>query len=310
MAGRHNIQQTLEGGMWPTGGVTVRTIAKSGKNRLISYGTTVPDGLAGYAVGGNFINTSTGTNYINAGTVLVSSFSTVSALTTMTLTGASATVTLSGASSTILLSGANSTLKLTGVGANLWVGTFHSTDAGTGVVLGTLTKALDVCCDDGGVALTAGSYRATRSRMLVTTAITTGDISIFGLQGQLKLNANVATTAHIGGLWGYVEVVAGKTIATNTYGVMAMLDMPATSVIGTGKTVGAIGIVSNDINCTHTGKAACIVVEAPLAGTWDYLLQLEATTGVTDATAHGTTASGRIAIRHDTTVKYLHMFTD
>lgn len=181
-------------------------------------------------------------------------------------------------------------------GGTFSVGTFASAASGSGIALGTLTKALDVCSDDGAAALTAGSYQSARIRMLVTNAITTGDISINGGLGHTKVVANVASSGWVSGMRGYVECSSASI--SSAAGVRGMIDVPAGSTIADGAIAAAFQADSNDLGGTHTGKAAAIHIPNPVAGTWDYALVLGTTTGVHDATA-GTysTADGYIKIR-------------
>jgi hypothetical protein len=167
----------------------------------------------------------------------------------------------------------------------LALGTFSSSTAGYGIALSsTRTKALDVCCDDNGAALTAGtSYRPIRGRMLVSYA-QSGDTSIFGIQGHLKNKAVDTSTGQKAGVWGYYEAISGATVAANSAGVYAMIDVPSGATIG--GTIGGLQIGSNDLGGTHTAKAASIHMPNPVSGTWDYGLVFGDTTGATAANTH------------------------
>jgi len=167
------------------------------------------------------------------------------------------------------------------------VGNFSSSTANAAdmALSSNRTKALDVCADDGAAALTAGSYQATRSRVLLAKAIASGDISVQGILGQCKVVANVAATAFLAGVRGYVEV-AGASISSAT-GVRGMIDVPSGATIAAGCYASAFQASSNDLGGTHAGKAAVMHVNNPVAGTWDAFLAIDAACGALADTGAG-----------------------
>lgn len=170
------------------------------------------------------------------------------------------------------------------VGYDVTVGVFSSSTAGYGKKLSSVkTKSLDVCCDDGGAALSATSYRAIRGRMLLTAA-QSGDVSIYGVQGHLKNKAADTSTGNKGGLWGYYEAISGATVAANSCGIYGMIDVPSGATIG--GTIGAVMACSNDLGGTHTGKVAAFHIPNPVAGTFDFANIYGDTTGCTVANTH------------------------
>lgn len=195
------------------------------------------------------------------------------------------------------------------------MGEFSSTATGKGLKLSAArTSVHRVYGDTGGSALTTGAYRPSLSRFLIDYAFS-GNISVFGHQGQVKVNASV-TADFIAGVWGYAEVTAGKTITGPITGVRGTVDMPATAVIATGQVASAFLADSIDINCTHTGKAVPFHVPTVAVGAWDALFALGATTGchVTSFTGNsnfvpnnkGTfTQLGQIGILIDGTLRYI-----
>lgn len=202
------------------------------------------------------------------------------------------TITLGGTGTNTVNIGTTGTLTTVQVGgaakpATFTIGVFASTAAGSGIKLSsTRTSAFRVYADDGGTALTSAT-RAGVARMLVDTAISTGDVSTFGFQAQLKVNANVAPdSGNMAGLWAYLEITAGSTVS-DMAAICAMVDCPATGVIANGKYLSALRIYSNDINCTHTGKATLLHVLNPAAGTWDYFAVFDSATGVIADTGAG-----------------------
>ena len=68
----------------PAGSAVVQTIYKSEDGILLCYGITLPDGLAGYAIGCLFQHTDGGDAtalYVNEGTATVSDFNAVTVAT-------------------------------------------------------------------------------------------------------------------------------------------------------------------------------------------------------------------------------------
>lgn len=173
------------------------------------------------------------------------------------------------------------------------MGEFSSTATGKGLKLSSSrTSVHRIYGDTGGSALATGVYRPSLSRFLVDYAFS-GNISVFGHQGQVKVNASV-TADFIAGVWGYAEVTAGKTITGHIAGVRGTVDMPATAVIAANQIAAAFLADSIDINCTHTGKAVPFHVPTVAVGAWDALIALGATTGcnITSYTGNGAWVPG------------------
>jgi hypothetical protein len=184
------------------------------------------------------------------------------------------------------------------------VGAFSSSTVGSGIAISsTRTKAFDVLGDDGGVALTAGSYQVIRGRMLVKTAITTGDISINAVLGHTKIAVNTATGSYTSGVRGYVEV-GGLFSTTSAAGVRGMVDIPTGATIASGAVVSALQADSNDLTGTHTGKAVAVSVPNPVAGTWDAFASFGSATGcLAGNTTRGADADSLLIIINGTTFK-------
>ena len=158
------------------------------------------------------------------------------------------------------------------------MGEFSSTATGKGLKLSaSRTSVHRIYGDTGGAALAAGVYRPSLSRFLIDYAFS-ANVSAFGFQGQMKVNADV-TADFLAGIWGYAEVTAGKTITGSIAGVRGTVDMPATAVIAANQIASAFLADSIDINCTHTGKAVPLHVPTVASGAWDALVALGATTG-------------------------------
>jgi hypothetical protein len=175
-------------------------------------------------------------------------------------------------------------------------GKFVSAAVGSGnVVTATVTKAGAFYADDGAAVLTTGTNaRVWETRMLILGAHGTGDVSIGGFEGHAKLVAAAGTNGHKYGLWGYFECADSAAAITNfgCYGVLGMLDVPTSASIAANTYPAAIGIISNTLAGTHTGKAVCINVETPVAGTWDALLRLTSASGPYTANTKYLTAAG------------------
>lgn len=213
------------------------------------------------------------------------------------LTHAANALTLTGGSLTV---GTGNNLTLTK--GNFDVGAFHSTDQGSGVAMSSSnTAAARVYGDDAGVALTDGNLRVSLSRCLLTAAVTAGTFTLRGGMGHIKSVASIVTSGHIAGLEGYYENAATGVVGGRYTGVRGVADLPSGAVISANKVLSAFMGYSVDLGGTHTGKAAVLDVPAPGAGTWDALVNVDASTGCTTA---GTTKStpGDVGIWFNTIV--------
>ena len=162
----------------------------------------------------------------------------------------------------------------------LQVGTAAFSAAGSGIPLNGVTQhsGAEIYFDDGGVKLAAGYTEAWLTGFLVSTAITTADVSLYTVHDYVYLAADVSTAGGVGASWASMLVKAGVTITT-TSGVCdfsafnASCDVPSTAVIGTGTFVAGIAMGGN-LGGTHTGKAVAFRVRTPSAGAWDGLCDL------------------------------------
>jgi hypothetical protein len=197
------------------------------------------------------------------------------------------------------------------VGYNMSVGTFSSTASVSENKLNSAkTKSVGIYADCGGAALSATAYRAAQSRLLINYA-QSGDCSMYGIQGHLKNTAADTSTGNKAGVWGYYESVSGATVAANSAGVYAMIDVPSGATIG--GTIGGLQVSSNDLGGTHTGKAACVHMPNPVAGTWDFAFVWGDTTGATAANTHSIDSHALnfiIKVRVGNTAGYIPVFAD
>ena len=165
-------------------------------------------------------------------------------------------------------------------GFTIEAGEFSSSTVGSGVALSSSKKfAKRIAADDGGVALTAGAYKANEMRMLLATALASGDISIFGNEDHLKVVADASlSTGHLAGGWGYLEMSTTGKISYGG-GYYGMLDCPSGAQVTA--LAGAFFAGSNDLRGTHgdTAPIAGLAVQNPVAGTFDALIALGSATG-------------------------------
>jgi hypothetical protein len=163
------------------------------------------------------------------------------------------------------------------------IGAVSSSTGSAFVVSASSDKAVSFNTEDGSVAITTGNFvRTMEARILLSGANTTSDVSAFGAEAHVKLVSNFGSIGHKAGVWGYFEAAnaAAAVVPNLSSGVLAMLDVPASASIAAG-CASAIAIASQTLAGTHTGLAACINVENPLAGTWDVFANFGNATGAT-----------------------------
>jgi hypothetical protein len=165
----------------------------------------------------------------------------------------------------------------------------------------TRSKALDVCADDGGVALTAGEFQGTRSRVLLTKAITAA-VTVSATRGQLKISGVSVAGDNRAGVCGYLEVANAGTIAAGgvATGVWGRVDCPSGCTIGASAVLSAFAAQATDLGGTHTGIAAVLNVPAPGTGSWDSLINVSSTSGVY-STSVGAAATKYLTVSVDRT---------
>ncbi|HUU85804.1 MAG TPA: hypothetical protein VM243_20090 [Phycisphaerae bacterium] len=194
--------------------------------------------------------------------------------------GAAATgISMAGAMTTgINLTGTTTTgIKMTGpnVTQGIVIGTASYAASGTAIPVDGVTKhsGIEIYFDDGGVKLAAGYTEAMMTGYLVSTAITTADVSIYTVHDYIYLAANVSTAGGVGASWASLLAKTGSVLTT-TSGVCdfsafnASCDVPSGAEIGTGTFVAGISMGGN-LGGTHTGKAVAFRVRTPSAGAWD-----------------------------------------
>jgi hypothetical protein len=162
--------------------------------------------------------------------------------------------------------------------------------AGSGVPLSATTNvtAHMVHVDDGGVALTAGySYAGGKARMLFNTA-STGDLSVFGFEGQCKVGGNQGSvTGNLAGVWGYLEMISGGTVNVAA-GVMAAIDIPSGAT--NSGIASCLQTGSGSLAGTTTGPTCAIYSRNSAATAFDYWLVLDASSDFVGSVQTGGTA--------------------
>ncbi|MFH1739426.1 MAG: hypothetical protein ABIH23_10505, partial [bacterium] len=148
----------------------------------------------------------------------------------------------------------------------------------------TLHSGCEFYFDDGGVKLAAGYTEAFRTGYLVSTAITTADVSLYTAHDYVYLAADVTTAGGVGATWGSMLVKTGVTITTSSgvcdfSGAHFTCDVPSGATIGTGTWACGVSVGGN-LGGTHTGNAAGYRVRVPGAGKWDAGLRIEPTSCV------------------------------
>jgi len=166
------------------------------------------------------------------------------------------------------------------------IGAEEFVTAGDGIVVNgvSLHSGCEFYFDDGGVKLAAGYTEAFRCGYLVSTAITTADVSLYTAHDYVYLAANVTTAGGVGATWASLLLKTGVTITTSSglcdfSAFNASVDVPSGATIGTGTWACGLAIGGN-LGGTHTGKAAGIRLRVPSAGKWDVGLRIEPTSCV------------------------------
>jgi len=173
-----------------------------------------------------------------------------------------------------------------GIAGGLAMGAESFAAAGLGMAVDGVTQhsGMEFYFDDGGVKLAAGYTEAFRTGYLVSTAITTADVSLYTAHDYVYLAANVTTAGGVGGTWGSMLVKTGVTITTSSglcdfSGAHFTCDVPSGATIGTGTWACGVSVGGN-LGGTHTGGAAGYRVRVPSAGKWDVGLRIEPTSCV------------------------------
>lgn len=196
---------------------------------------------------------------------------------------------------------------VTDTGATL-IGNALSSSTGYGVPLSSSqTYGLRVVCDDNDAALGAGTYRAIHGRMLMT-GTSTADISVFGVQGQVKLLDTYPSPGWPAGVWGYFEMSSG-TLANAGAGLRGTIDVPSGSTVNAGAVAAALQLDSTDLGGTITGLAVAINVPNPVSGTWSALARIADSSGCVTTAAVGGSNTKKLKVYIDTTAFFIPLYT-
>jgi hypothetical protein len=172
----------------------------------------------------------------------------------------------------------------------------------------TACRAAAVYADDNSAAIATGnSVAAFEARTVIAGTHGANDTSIGGAEGHVKLASGV-TGGSNGvkyGLWGYYEGIGTCVAGTLSTGIQCMIDIPSTATIAAAAIVSGMIIKSNDISATRTsgtGKAVCLHMPTPGAGTWDALMYVTAAGGFVTANTKYLTAAGNSLLSHVLTI--------
>jgi len=127
----------------------------------------------------------------------------------------------------------------------------------SGVTLtSSITNALQVVAEDGGVAVTSGNIKAIKGRLYLKA--NAGDITADGILGQVKINTSITCSAdYTNGIRGYLELVGGNTV--NTGGANANTGCGGIGVHGWISVANDLTIAANHYLC---GVASRLSVDA------------------------------------------------
>ena len=142
---------------------------------------------------------------------------------------------------------------LTTVSKKRQFGVFGDT---TGLSTGTTGQAVAIYAEVPSGVTVADTVRALRSRMLVNQA-QTADCSIFGVEGNARIKANLGQGVHAG-LWGYFEQSGTVTLASpgiNAGGVFAVETAGATFTLSDGAYLSG-AVLSSNVNASAGITAA------------------------------------------------------
>jgi hypothetical protein len=136
--------------------------------------------------------------------------------------------------------------------------------AGEGVTL-TVAKpfAISVYGDDNNTALTTGWTSTIFGSNILFHAITSGNISAFGVSGQLHIGASMAVTGNLGGVYGCVETDETVTLAANTFGGVFGATIPSTVTGNDSYWMGGILIGGTNDGGTTTNNYVGIYFQNP-----------------------------------------------
>ena len=154
--------------------------------------------------------------------------------------------------------------------ATLELGARASSGDGVTIVAtdGGQQRALIVCADDGGTALTAGWCQAILGSTEVYTTFNAA-ASVFGTSGELWLNESVTTTGNLSGIQGAAVMKTGKTATANVFGATLGTVWVSGAILASGYYTGG-AIISGHFAGTMTGKTVGIFFQCPTSGTFDY----------------------------------------
>ncbi len=199
--------------------------------------------------------------------------------------------------------------------ATIQVGARASGGDGVTIVAtdGGQQRALLVCVDDGGVALSTGWCQAILGSTEVYTAISTGNPSIFGTSGELWINHNVTSTGNLAGLQGAVVLKTGKTLtAGKAFGVTLGCVFVSGAVLHSTSFTGGV-LIGGHYEGTMDGKIVGIFFENPTGATqYDYAFKFGQDTkyaGMIASGAVGGSQTHKVKVQMGTTDMFIALST-
>ncbi len=208
--------------------------------------------------------------------------------------GATTGIALNGAMTTGLsISVAPTTTGIGMVGASsylgLRIGNFHTTAAGSGVIVSnTVKRTVDILCDDNGVGTVGADFiSSARFRLMGTGASYAGEA--YALHGLFKYSpvTTCTTASYTAGILGAFEWATNLTITGGAHGaIIGRVGGDAAPAISAGATMASFIAGANWLSANnHSGSGSSVgfAVATFSTGTWDYGLAINdssCTTGI------------------------------
>jgi hypothetical protein len=198
--------------------------------------------------------------------------------------------------------------------ATIQVGARAASGDGVTIVAtdGGQQRALMVCVDDGGTALTAGWCQAILGSTEVYTTFNAA-ASVFGTSGEVWLNESVTTSGNISGIQGAAVMKTGKTATANVFGVTLGTVWPTGAVLASGFYTGG-AIIGGHYEGTMTGKVVGIFFQNPTSASqmFDYAFafgQNDAFAGCVTVAAVGGSNTHKLKVIAGGTDFFIPMYT-
>ncbi len=171
----------------------------------------------------------------------------------------------------------------------LRIGNFHTTAAGSGVIVSnTVKRTVDILCDDNGVGTVEADFiSSARFRLMGTGASYAGEA--YALHGLFKYSpvTTCTTASYTAGILGAFEWATNLTITGGAHGaIIGRVGGDAAPAISAGATMASFIAGANWLSANnHSGSGSSVgfAVATFSTGTWDYGLAINdssCTTGI------------------------------